>query len=47
VKELNKTIQDLIMEIETIKKSQTETSLVLENLGKRSEVTEASNTNKI
>jgi hypothetical protein len=31
----NKTIQELKMEIETIKKSQRETTLELENLGKR------------
>ena len=37
VKELNKTIQDLKMELETIKKSQRETTLELRNLGKRSE----------
>jgi hypothetical protein len=36
---MNKTIQDLKMEIETIKKSQRETTLELENLGKRSGVT--------
>ena len=35
---MNKTIQDLKMEIETIKKSQRETTLKLENLGKRSGV---------
>jgi hypothetical protein len=35
VKELNKTIQDLKMEKETIKKSQRETTLEIENLGKR------------
>jgi hypothetical protein len=35
-KEMNKTIQDLKMEIETIKKSQRETTLEIENLGKRS-----------
>jgi DNA anti-recombination protein RmuC len=34
VKEMNKTIQDLKMKIETIKKSQKETTLELENLGK-------------
>jgi uncharacterized protein YukE len=33
VKELNMVIQDLKMGIETIKKSQRETALVLENLG--------------
>ena len=37
-KERNKTIQDLKMEIETIKKSQRQTTLVIENLGKRSGV---------
>ena len=34
----NKTIQDLIMELETIKKSQRETTPEIENLGKRSGV---------
>jgi hypothetical protein len=38
VKELYKTIQDLKMEIEPIKKSQRETILEIENLGKRSRV---------
>jgi predicted nucleic acid-binding Zn-ribbon protein len=47
VKELNKTIQDLKMEIETITKSQRETILEIENLGKRSEVIDASITNSI
>jgi prefoldin subunit 5 len=47
VKELNKTIQDLKMEIETIKKSQRETTLDIENLGKRSGVIDASITNRI
>ena len=46
-KELNKTIQDLKMEIETIKKSQRETTLEIENLGKRSGVIDASITNRI
>jgi chromosome segregation ATPase len=36
VKELNKTIQDLKMEVETIKKSQRETILEIEILGKKS-----------
>jgi hypothetical protein len=36
VKELNKTIQDLKMEVETIKKSQRETTLEKENLRKKS-----------
>jgi prefoldin subunit 5 len=46
-KKMNKTIQDLKMKIETIKKSQRETTLELENLGKRSGVTDASITNRI
>jgi chromosome segregation ATPase len=44
---LNTTIQDLKMEIETIKRSQRETNLDLENIGKRSGVIHASITNKI
>jgi DNA repair exonuclease SbcCD ATPase subunit len=47
VKELNETIQDLKMEIETIKTSQKETTLELENLGKRSEVIDVNITNRI
>jgi predicted nucleic acid-binding Zn-ribbon protein len=47
VKELNKTIQDLKMEVETIKKSQRETTLEIENLGKRPGVIDASITNRI
>jgi hypothetical protein len=39
VKKLNKIFQDLKIEIETIKKSQWETTLETENVGKRSEVT--------
>jgi hypothetical protein len=35
VKELNKTVQDPKMEIETIKKSQMEATPEIENLGKR------------
>jgi hypothetical protein len=38
VKEVTKTIQDLKMEIETTNKSQRETTLERENLGKRSGV---------
>jgi hypothetical protein len=37
-KKMKKKIQDLKMKIETIKKSQRETTLELENLGKRSGV---------
>jgi recombinational DNA repair protein RecR len=44
---MNKTIQDLKMEIETIKKSQRETTLEIENLGKRSGVINSSITNRI
>jgi prefoldin subunit 5 len=47
VKELNKTIQDLKMEVETIKKSQRETNLGIENLGKKSGTIDASITNRI
>jgi predicted nucleic acid-binding Zn-ribbon protein len=47
VKEWNKTIQHLKMEIETIKKSQRETTLEIENLGKRSGAIDASITNRI
>jgi hypothetical protein len=47
VKERNKTIQDLKMELETIKKSQRETTLKLENLGKRPGVIDASITTRI
>ena len=44
---MNKTIQDLNMGIETIKKSQRETTLELENLGKKSGLIDASITNRI
>jgi prefoldin subunit 5 len=44
---MNKTTQDLKMEIETMKKSQRETTLELENLGKRSGVIDANITNRI
>jgi prefoldin subunit 5 len=47
VKELNKTIQDLKREAETIKKSQRETTLEIEKLGKKSGVIDASITNRI
>jgi hypothetical protein len=47
VKELNKTTWDLKMEIETIKKSQRETILEIENLRKRPGVIDASITNRI
>jgi prefoldin subunit 5 len=47
VKELNKAIQNLKMEIEAIKKSRRETTLEIENLGKRSGVIDTSITNRI
>jgi predicted nucleic acid-binding Zn-ribbon protein len=47
VKELNKTIQDLKMEIESIKKSKRETTLDIENIGKRTGVIDTSITNRI
>jgi chromosome segregation ATPase len=47
VKELNKAIQDLKLEIETIKKSQRETTVEIENLEKKSGVIDASITNRI
>jgi predicted nucleic acid-binding Zn-ribbon protein len=47
VKELNKTIQDLKMEVETIKKSQRETTLEIEKLEKKSGAIDASINNRI
>jgi hypothetical protein len=47
VKELNKIIQDLKLEIETLKKSQRETTLEKENVGKKSGVVDTSFTNRI
>jgi predicted nucleic acid-binding Zn-ribbon protein len=47
VKVLNKTIQDVKMEVETIKKSQRETTLEIENLGKKSGTIDASISNRI
>jgi septal ring factor EnvC (AmiA/AmiB activator) len=46
-KEMNKTIKDLKMEIETIKKSQSETTMELQNLEKRSGVIDANIINRI
>ena len=45
--ELNKTIQDIKREVDTIKKTQSEATLEIENLGKRSGVINASITNRI
>jgi hypothetical protein len=47
VKELNKTMQDLKFEVETIKKSQRDTTLEREILGKKSGAIDASITNRI
>ena len=44
---MDKTIQDHKMEIKTIEKSQKETALEIENLGKRSGIIDASITNRI
>jgi hypothetical protein len=44
VKELKKTIQDLTMEIETMKKSQREKSLLIEHLRNRSGSLDANTT---
>jgi hypothetical protein len=46
-KEMNKTVQDLKMEIEAIKKTQTEGTLETENIGKRTVTTETSINNRI
>jgi hypothetical protein len=45
--ELNETIQDLKMEVETIKKCQREINLEKEILGKKSETIDASISNRI
>ena len=45
--ELNKTIQDLKTEVETIKKTQRETTLEIETLGKKSGTIYASISNRI
>jgi predicted nucleic acid-binding Zn-ribbon protein len=45
--ELNKTIQDLKMEVETIKKTQMETTLQIEILGEKSGTIDASISNRI
>lgn len=47
MEELNKTIQDLKMEMETIKNSQRETILEIENIGKSSGVIDASIMNRM
>jgi chromosome segregation ATPase len=47
VMELNKTIQDLKREVETIKKTQSETTLEIETLGKKSGTIDVSISNRI
>ena len=47
MKELNKNIQDLKTEVETTKKSQRDTTLEIENLGKNSGVIDANINNRI
>ena len=47
MKELNKIVQDLKMEIETIKKLKMVKTLEMGNLGKRSGAIDESTTNKI
>jgi predicted nucleic acid-binding Zn-ribbon protein len=45
--ELNKTIQDLEMEVETMKKTQRETALEIKTLGKKAGTIDASISNRI
>ena len=47
VKELNKEIQDLKVEVETIKNPQMEANVEMKNIGKRSGFTDVSITNRI
>ena len=47
MKKLNKAIQDLKLEVKTIKKTRMEASLEMESLGKRLGITDASITNRI
>jgi len=47
VREINKTVQDPKMEIEAIKKTQSDRILVMKNLGNRTGTTDASITNRI
>jgi cell division protein FtsL len=47
VMELNKTIQDQKREVETIKKTENETTLEIETLGKKSRIIDASISNRI
>ena len=47
MKELSKTIQDLKTEVETTKKSQMETTVEIENLGKKSGAIDTNINNRI
>jgi hypothetical protein len=47
VTELNKAVQELKVEIDTIKKTQVEATIDTENLGKTSGITDVRNTNRI
>lgn len=47
MKEINKTVQDLKVEIEATKTTQTEEILEMENIGKRRGTTDATITNRI
>jgi hypothetical protein len=47
MKELNKVVQDLKVELETIRETQMEATLEMENLGNRSGITDESITNRI
>ena len=47
IKQVMETVKDLKIEMEAMKKTQTEGRLTRENLGKRTETTETSITNRI
>ena len=47
MKKLNKAIEDLKVEVETIKKTQMEANLEMEDIGKMSGITDISITNRI
>ena len=46
-KEMNETVQDMVIEIEAIQKTQTEGIMEMENIGKKTRTTNASITNNI
>jgi hypothetical protein len=47
VKEMNETVQDMVIELEAIQKTQTEGIMEMENIGKKTRTTNASITNNI